>query len=205
MATIAEFASGSRDLDSDSLRERFISECWPSAVQHYCVGKCTSPRRGVQSGRLQGPMAAGPGVRALLRLARRRDQLLLSGLVHDNHPVEPPASETATTWPTTCDKAVEFIRDAKVIDPDKPFFMYLAPRRDTPSPGPAGMGGPVQGVFDEGYEVIRAGILQRQIDLGLLPEAPSCPSSTTREPERTGPTARPGRCSIPCDPGHTES
>ena len=44
------------------------------------------------------------------------------------------------------DKAIEFIRDAKVIDPDKPFFMYLAPQAGhAPHHVPLGVGRQVQG------------------------------------------------------------
>jgi len=79
-------------------------------------------------------MAAGPGVRALLRLARRRDQLLLSGPRARQSPgrAPRPSEDGYHLADDMADKAVEFIRDAKVIDPDKPFFMYLAPQADTP-------------------------------------------------------------------------
>ncbi len=87
------------------------------------------------------------------------------------------------------DKAVEFIRDAKVIDPDKPFFMYLAPQAGhAPHLVPLEWADRYKGVFDEGYEAIRAGILQRQINLGLLPEGTDLSVINPHgEPERTGP------------------
>ena len=49
-----------------------------------------------------------------------------------------------------------------------------------------------KGVFDEGYEAIRAGILARQIELGLLPEGTELsPINPHGEPERTGPDGQP--------------
>ena len=91
------------------------------------------------------------------------------------------------------DKAVEFIRDAKVIDPDKPFFMYLAPQAGhAPHLVPLEWADRYKGLFDEGYEAIRAGILRRQIELGLLPEGTELsPINPHGEPERTGPDGQP--------------
>jgi arylsulfatase len=50
-------------------------------------------------------------------------------LVYDNHPVEQPAMPEDGYHLTTdlTDKAIEFVKDAKMIVPDKPFFMYFCP------------------------------------------------------------------------------
>jgi len=91
-------------------------------------------------------MAAGPGFRALLRLARGETNSYFPDLVHDNHPVEPPAvPRTLHLADDMADKAVEFIRDAKVIDPES-LLHVPRPQADTPSPGPAGMGGRYKGL-----------------------------------------------------------
>jgi arylsulfatase len=116
-------------------------------------------------------------------------------LIHDNHPVEPPArpEDGYHLADDMTNKAVEFIRDAKVIDPDKPFFLYLAPQAGhAPHLVPLEWADQYKGVFDQGYEAIRAGILQRQIGLGLLPEG-TClsPINPHGEPERTGPDGQP--------------
>ena len=50
-------------------------------------------------------------------------------LIHDNHPVEQlllPSEGYHLTVDLT-DKALEFIRDAKAVAPDKPFFLYYRP------------------------------------------------------------------------------
>jgi arylsulfatase A-like enzyme len=54
-------------------------------------------------------------------------------LVYDNHPVDQPKSpeEGYHFTDDITDKALEFIRDAKVIAPDKPFLLYYAPGRTT--------------------------------------------------------------------------
>ena len=50
-------------------------------------------------------------------------------LVYDNHPVEPPRQPEDGYHLTEdlTDKALEFIKDAKAVAPDKPFFLYYAP------------------------------------------------------------------------------
>ena len=49
-------------------------------------------------------------------------------LVYDNHPVDPPGTpeDGYHLIEDIADKAIEFIRDAKVIAPDKPWFLYYA-------------------------------------------------------------------------------
>ena len=50
-------------------------------------------------------------------------------LVYDNHPVDQPKSpeEGYHLTEDLTDKAIEFIKDAKAIAPEKPFFLYYAP------------------------------------------------------------------------------
>jgi arylsulfatase len=49
-------------------------------------------------------------------------------LVYDNHPVDPPRSpdEGYHLTDDITDKALEFIKDAKAVAPEKPFFLYYA-------------------------------------------------------------------------------
>ena len=65
----------------------------------------------------------------------------------------------ATTSPRTSPtRRSQFIRDAKVVDPDKPFFMYLAPEcGHAPHHVFEEWADKYKGKFDEGYEAIRAG------------------------------------------------
>ena len=52
-------------------------------------------------------------------------------LVYDNHPVGQPTLPSQGYHLTVdlTDKALEFIRDAKAVAPDKPFFLYFCPSR----------------------------------------------------------------------------
>jgi arylsulfatase len=50
-------------------------------------------------------------------------------LIYDNHPAEQPATPEDGYHLTAdlTDKAIEFVKDAKMVAPDKPFFMYFCP------------------------------------------------------------------------------
>ena len=94
-------------------------------------------------------------------------------LTYDNHPVEPPYSpeEGYHLSKDLVDKAIEFIRDAKTVAPDKPFFMYFCPGcAHAPHHVFKEWADEYKGKFDMGYEAIREGILVNQKKLGILPE-----------------------------------
>ena len=116
-------------------------------------------------------------------------------LVHDNHQIDPPATPEKGYHLSDdlSDRAIEFIRDAKVVDPDKPFFLYLAPQAGhAPHHVPQEWADRYKGRFDEGYEAIRQGILDRQKELGLLPQDTELsPINPHGEPQTTGPDGQP--------------
>jgi arylsulfatase len=118
-------------------------------------------------------------------------------LTYDNHYVEPPylPEEGYHLSKDIVDKAIEFIRDAKTVAPDKPWFMYFCPGcshaphhvfkewadkyKD-------------KGTFDMGYEVIRESILANQKKLGILPEnVELSPINPHGEPHTTSPDGKP--------------
>jgi len=94
-------------------------------------------------------------------------------LVYDNHPTEQPS------WPedgyhlTTdlTDRAIEFIKDSKMLVPDKPFFMYFCPgATHAPHHAPKEWIEKYKGKFDMGYEKYRELVFERQQKLGIFPE-----------------------------------
>ena len=69
-------------------------------------------------------------------------------LVYDNHQVEPPATpeEGYHLTEDLVDKSIEFIADAKQIDPDKPFYLHLCfGATHAPHHVAEGVGRPVRG------------------------------------------------------------
>jgi arylsulfatase len=94
-------------------------------------------------------------------------------LIYDNHPVEQPALPEDGYHLTTdlTDKALEFIKDAKTVAPDKPFFMYFAPgATHAPHHAPAEWIEKYRGAFDMGYEAYRERVFERQKTLGVMPQ-----------------------------------
>ena len=93
-------------------------------------------------------------------------------LIYDNHPTDQPS------WPedgyhlTTdlTDRAIEFVKDAKMVVPDKPFFMYFCPGAcHAPHHAPREWIDRYRGRFDMGYERYREVVFERQKQLGVLP------------------------------------
>jgi arylsulfatase len=94
-------------------------------------------------------------------------------LVYDNHPVDQPATPDEGYHLTTdlTDKAIEFIKDAKMVAPDKPFFMYFCPgATHAPHHAPKEWIEKYRGKFDMGYEAYRELVFKRQKELGIFPE-----------------------------------
>ena len=93
-------------------------------------------------------------------------------LVYDNHPVEQPS------WPEDgyhltvdlTDKAIQFVKDAKAVAPDKPFFMYFCPgATHAPHHAPTEWIDKYRGRFDMGYERYRELVFERQKQRGIFP------------------------------------
>jgi arylsulfatase len=99
-------------------------------------------------------------------------------LVYDSHPVDPPSSPAEGYHLTVdlTDKALEFIKDAKVVAPEKPFFLYYAPGAcHAPHHAPKEWIAKFKGQFDMGYEAIREQTLAKQKELGIVPPATELP------------------------------
>ena len=117
-------------------------------------------------------------------------------LVYDNHMVDQPRTpdEGYHLTDDITDKALEFIRDAKAIAPEKPFFLYYAPGAcHAPHQAPREWIDKFKGRFDMGYEAMREETLARQKQLGLVPADTELPPiNPIGTPEtRTGPDGKP--------------
>jgi arylsulfatase A-like enzyme len=93
-------------------------------------------------------------------------------LTYDNHEVEQPKQpeEGYHLSIDLADKAIEFIQDAHVNAPDKPFFLYYATGAGhAPHHVSAEWADKYKGKFDMGWDKYRELVHQRQLDLGILP------------------------------------
>jgi len=93
-------------------------------------------------------------------------------LVYDNHPVNPPGTpeDGYHLSRDIADKTIEFIRDAKVIAPDKPWFSYVCPGAGhAPHHVFKEWADKYAGRFDMGYERYREIVLEKQKSMGIVP------------------------------------
>ncbi|MFM8598681.1 MAG: sulfatase-like hydrolase/transferase [Mycobacterium sp.] len=93
-------------------------------------------------------------------------------LIYDNHPVEAPATpeDGYHLSADLADKTIEFIRDAKVVAPDKPWFSYVCPGAGhAPHHVFKEWADRYAGRFDMGYERYREIVLENQKKLGVVP------------------------------------
>ncbi len=93
-------------------------------------------------------------------------------LVYDNHQVEPPATpeEGYHLTEDLVDKSIEFIADARQIDPDKPFYLHLCfGATHAPHHAPKEWADKYAGQFDDGWDAYREKVFARQKELGIVP------------------------------------
>ena len=120
----------------------------------YMVGKwhlCPESEMNLASSRRNWP--TGRGFERFYGFLGAETNQWYPDLVYDSHPVDPPRSPAQGYHLTAdlTDKALEFIKDAKVVAPDKPFFLYYAPGAcHAPHHGREGVDREVQGSVRHG-------------------------------------------------------
>lgn len=175
MATIEEFTDGFPNCngripaDTALLSEVLAERGWNT----YCIGKWhLTP---LEESNLAATKRHWPLSRGFERfygfMGGETDQWY-PDLVYDNHPVAPPATpeDGYHLSKDLADKTIEFIRDAKVIAPDKPWFSYVCPGAGhAPHHVFKEWADKYAGRFDMGYEAYRDIVLENQKKLGIVP------------------------------------
>jgi arylsulfatase A-like enzyme len=175
MACVTEFSTGFPGYDGNVPFENgFLSEMLLArGYNTYMVGKWHLIPASQES-------AAGPYDRWPLGRGFERFYGFLGGdtsqwnpdLVYDNHQVEPPATpeEGYHLTPDLVDKAMQFIADAKQVDPDKPFYLHFCPgATHAPHHVPKEWADKYAGQFDDGWDAYRERTFARQKELGIVP------------------------------------
>ena len=186
-------ASGAIPFENGMLPEILAERGWNT----YMVGKWhLCPEAEVNAAATRRNWPVGRGFERFYGFLGAETNQWYPDLVHDNHAVEQPRTpqEGYHFGEDITDKALEFIKDAKVIAPDKPFFLYYAPSAGhAPHHVPTEWSEKYAGKFDAGYEAMREEILQRQKEMGLVPPdtelPPMNPIGTPQT--RTGPDDKP--------------
>lgn len=99
-------------------------------------------------------------------------------LIRDNQPA--PTTETPEEGyhlsVDLADTAIEYIRDAKVIAPQKPWLLYFCPGAGhAPHQVPKDWSDKYAGKFDMGWDKYREQTLKKQIEMGILPKGTGLP------------------------------
>ena len=175
MATIEEFTDGFPNCNGripadTALLSEVLAE---QGYNTYCVGKWhLTP---LEESNLAATKRHWPLSRGFERfygfMGGETDQWY-PDLVYDNHPVAPPATpeDGYHLSKDIADKTIEFIRDAKVIAPDKPWFSYVCPGAGhAPHHVFKDWADRYAGKFDMGYEKYREIVLENQKKLGIVP------------------------------------
>lgn len=91
-------------------------------------------------------------------------------------PVEPPADPDYYVCDDLTDRAISYVRTQQALEPDRPFYLHLAfPGPHSPLQARAAERDAYQGSYDAGWDAVRAARLQRQKQLGLMPETVALP------------------------------
>ncbi|GIL24990.1 arylsulfatase [Actinocatenispora comari] len=175
MACIAEATSGFPNgnghipFECATVAEVLGEQGWNT----YMLGKwhlCSSDEMNLASSKRNWPI--GRGFERYYGFLGGETNQWYPDLVYDNHPVSQPSTPAEGYHLTAdlTDKAIEFVKDAKVIAPEKPFFMYFCPgATHAPHHAPSEWIEKYAGKFDMGYERYRELVLERQKQLGVLP------------------------------------
>ena len=182
-------ASGTIPPENGMISEILSEQGWNT----YIVGKwhlCPTDEMTLASTRRNWP--SGRGFERFYGFLGAETNQWHPELTYDSHPVNPPKTpeEGYHLTEDLTDKALEFIRDAKAVAPNKPFFLYYAPGAcHAPHHAPKVWIEKFKGRFDMGYEALRTQTLARQKVLGIVPQDTELPPvNPIGTPEtRTGP------------------
>ncbi|HYB35028.1 MAG TPA: arylsulfatase [Mycobacterium sp.] len=175
MATIEEFTDGfpnchGRIPADTALLSEVVAEC---GYNTYCTGKwhlTPLEESNLASTKRNWPLSRG-FERFYGFMGGETDQWY-PDLVYDNHPVTPPRTpeEGYHLSKDIADKTIEFIRDAKVIAPAKPWFAYVCPGAGhAPHHVFREWADKYAGRFDMGYERYREIVLEKQKAMEIVP------------------------------------
>ncbi len=176
LAMITEFSTGYPGyngilpFDKGMLSEMLL----PKGYNTFCVGKwhLTPPEHTTSAGPFdRWPL--GRGFERFYGFTGGETNQWYPELTYDNHEVEQPKSpeEGYHLSIDLADKAIEFIQDAHVNAPDKPFFLYYATGAGhAPHHVPKEWADKYKGKFDMGWDKYREIVHQRQLKMGIIPK-----------------------------------
>ncbi|KAA0236473.1 MAG: hypothetical protein JJLCMIEE_00261 [Acidimicrobiales bacterium] len=175
MGRIIELATGFPGYDTRIPRSNgFVPEVLvPHGYAAWAVGKWhLTPEEECHLGAPRRRWPLGRGFERFYGFFSGETHQFAPALISDNHQVQPPRSYEQGYHLTEdlVDRSVEFIRDLRAVDVDKPFFLYFCPGAcHSPHQAPTEWLERYRGRFDKGWDAWRDEALARQTAGGLLP------------------------------------
>ena len=175
MGRVADLASGFPGYWGRPPRENgYLSEILRSrGYATYAVGKWhLTPEDETHMGAPRDTWPLGRGFDRWYGFHGGETHQFVPALYHDNHSVRPPRTVEEGYHLTTdlVDRAVEFVGDLRAVDPDRPYFLYLATGAcHSPHQAPAEWIERYRGRFDLGWDAWREEIHARQLADGVIP------------------------------------
>ncbi len=176
MGRVIEIASGYPGYNARiPFANGFLSEILvEQGYATFAVGKWhLTPEDELHAGASRARWPLGRGFERFYGFMSGETHQFVPNLIHDNHYVDPPRSPEEGYHLTAdlVDKAMDCVRDLRVSDPEKPFFLYFATGAcHSPHQSPREWIERYRGMFEEGWDVWRDATLSRQIASGILPE-----------------------------------
>jgi arylsulfatase len=174
MGRVIEVATGFPGYNAQIPRSHgFLSEMLgASGYNTYAIGKWhLTPEDECHSAAKRDRWPLGRGFDRFYGFMGGEMHQFVPSLIEDNHLVAPVdhLSEAYHLTEDLVDRAIGCVRDAVVVDPAKPFFLYLAPGAcHSPHQPPSAWMERYRGQFDEGWDAWRERVLRKQISTGVM-------------------------------------
>ena len=176
MGRVIEIASGYPGYNARiPFANGFLSEMLVDAgYATFAIGKWhLTPEDEIHAGASRARWPLGRGFERFYGFMSGETHQFVPNLISDNHSVAPPYTPAEGYHLTRdlVDRAIGCVRDLRVSDPDKPFFLYFATGAcHSPHQSPPEWIERYRGAFDGGWDNWRDATLRRQIASGLLAE-----------------------------------
>ncbi len=174
MGRIIELATGFPGYDATIPRANgFLSEMLlPHGYATFAIGKWhLAPEDEAHAAAPRTNWPLGRGFERFYGYHGGETHQFVPALYCDNHPIAPPRTpeEGYHLTEDLVDQAIGCITDVRVVDPDKPFFLYLATGAcHSPHQAPAPWIDRYRGAFDGGWDAWRTRTLRRQTEASVL-------------------------------------
>ncbi|MBV9485032.1 MAG: arylsulfatase [Frankiaceae bacterium] len=166
----------------------------PQGYAAYAVGKWhLTPDEECHLAAPRGRWPLGRGFERFYGFMGGETHQYAPALVHDNHFIEQPTRIRDGYHLTAdlVDHSIEYLSDLRNVDPDKPFFLYLATGAcHSPHQAPSDWIAQYEGRFDDGWDAWRDRTFARQLEAGVVaantelsPRPPWVPAWGDLEPQ----------------------